>query len=63
MKIDIDALSNFIRQIDGNNQLGAGALAEKIAEYLEPTLLNTCLSNAKQEPAQSELLEVVLTIS
>ena len=29
MKIDIDALSNFIRQIDGNNQLGAGALAEK----------------------------------
>ena len=23
MKIDIDALSNFIRQIDWNNQLGA----------------------------------------
>lgn len=33
-KVDVDQLSNFIRFVDGNNSLGAGALAEKIAEYL-----------------------------
>lgn len=33
--IDVDALSNFIRKVDGNNRLGAGALAERIAGYLE----------------------------
>lgn len=31
---DVDKLANFIRSIDGNHTLGAGALAEKIAEYL-----------------------------
>jgi hypothetical protein len=34
MKIDVDWLANVIRSVDGNNQLGAGALAEKIAEAL-----------------------------
>lgn len=33
--IDVDHLSNFIRQIDGNHSLGAGALAEQIASYIE----------------------------
>lgn len=28
MKIDPDAPAQFIRQIDGNNGMGAGALAE-----------------------------------
>lgn len=32
--VDIDALSNFIREIDGNNRMGAGALAENIANWL-----------------------------
>lgn len=31
---DIDRLSNFIRCIDGNNSMGAGALAEKIIEWM-----------------------------
>jgi len=33
--IDADALSNFIRSIDGNNTMGAGALAEKIVEWVQ----------------------------
>lgn len=32
---DVDWLSNVIRQVDGNNSLGAGALAEKIVEAME----------------------------
>lgn len=31
---DVDWLSNVIRQVDGNNKLGAGALAEKIVEAI-----------------------------
>lgn len=34
--IDVDWLSNVIRAAGGNNQLGAGALAEKVAEALNP---------------------------
>lgn len=37
MKIDPDALAQFIRKIDGNNSLGAGALAERICEWLAPS--------------------------
>ena len=32
--LDVDWLSNVIRTVDGNNTLGAGALAEKIVEAL-----------------------------
>jgi len=32
--IDVDWLSNVIRTVDGNHSLGAGALAEKIAEAI-----------------------------
>lgn len=31
---DVDALAQFIRSIDGKNDLGAGALAERIVEWL-----------------------------
>lgn len=31
---DVDALAQFIRQIDGDNRMGAGALAERIVEWL-----------------------------
>lgn len=31
---DVDALAQFIREIDGKHQLGAGVLAERIAEWL-----------------------------
>ena len=31
---DVDALTQFIREIDGKHQLGAGALAERIVEWL-----------------------------
>jgi hypothetical protein len=31
---DVDELSNFIRQIDGDNKLGAGAMADKIVDWL-----------------------------
>lgn len=30
---DVDALAQFIRAIDGNNSLGAGALAERICDW------------------------------
>ena len=33
--LDADWLSNVIRQTDGNNTMGAGALAEKIVEAIE----------------------------
>lgn len=33
-RLNVDDLSNFIRAIDGNHQMGAGQLAENIAEYL-----------------------------
>lgn len=31
---DVDALAQFIREIDGKHRLGAGALAERIVEWL-----------------------------
>jgi len=31
---NVDALSNFIRQIDGDNSMGAGALAEAICGWI-----------------------------
>ena len=31
---DVDRIAQIIRQVDGNNTLGAGALAEKIVEAL-----------------------------
>lgn len=34
LHIDIDALANEIRRIDGKNELGAGALAEALAPYI-----------------------------
>lgn len=33
--VDIDALAQFIRKVDGNNRMGAGTLAEHIAEWLD----------------------------
>lgn len=32
---DVDALAQYIRSIDGQNSLGAGALAERIVEWME----------------------------
>jgi hypothetical protein len=31
---DVDDLSNFIRGIDGSNKMGAGALAERICDWI-----------------------------
>ena len=39
MKVEPDSLAQFIRQVDGNNTLGAGALAEKICQWLEPSVV------------------------
>lgn len=33
-RVDVDWLSNVIRTVDGNHTLGAGALAEKIADAI-----------------------------
>lgn len=33
--LDVDVLSNFIRKVDGQHNLGAGALAEKIVEFVK----------------------------
>lgn len=38
LALDIDDLSNFIRMINGDNSMGAGALAECICEYLSGAL-------------------------
>jgi hypothetical protein len=40
MKIDVDALAQEIRRVDGSNSLGAGALAEAIAAFLDTTPAN-----------------------
>ena len=32
--LDVDALAQHIRTVDGNNSMGAGALAESICEFL-----------------------------
>jgi len=32
--LDVDWLSNVIREVDGKHELGAGALAEKIVERM-----------------------------
>ena len=32
--VSVDELANHIRVVDGNHSLGAGALAEKIVEFL-----------------------------
>ena len=34
LSIDIDSLANEIRRVDGNHELGAGALAERIATFI-----------------------------
>lgn len=33
-KLDVNVLSNIIREVDGNHNLGAGELAEKILEKI-----------------------------
>ena len=35
MTIDVDALAQFMRRIDGRHSLGAGALAEQIVAWLD----------------------------
>ena len=39
MKIDPDDLAQFIRKIDGNNTMGAGALAENICQWFEQSVV------------------------
>lgn len=46
--IDVDALAQEIRRVDGNHTMGAGQLAEAIAAYL---------SAAKSEPVAVKALE------
>lgn len=43
MKVDPDSLAQFIRKVDGNNTLGAGALAENICQWLEPSVVTAPL--------------------
>lgn len=43
MKADPDSLAHFIRKVDGNNTLGAGALAENICQWLEPSVVTAPL--------------------
>jgi hypothetical protein len=33
--VEIDALAQFIRKVDGDNRMGSGTLAEHIAEWLD----------------------------
>lgn len=33
-QLDVDALAQHIRRVDGNNSMGTGALAESICEWL-----------------------------
>lgn len=38
MVIDVDALANEIRRVDGSHSLGAGALAEALMPFIERAL-------------------------
>lgn len=48
MNIDPDSLAQFIRRVDGGNTMGAGALAEKICEWLAPSLEPASLFSGSQ---------------
>jgi hypothetical protein len=47
---DIDALAQFIRKVDGTHHMGAGALAERIVEWLLATPHPTGEPQAQPEP-------------
>ena len=53
---DVDYLSNIIREVDGNNSLGAGALAEAILSKLDGWAMPLGVS----KPVQPQALDVVL---
>ncbi|GAB3283103.1 hypothetical protein GCM10027347_59830 [Larkinella harenae] len=60
MTINIDALANEIRRIDGSNTLGAGQLAEGIAAYLALRSSTPCvepMAKAKSEPKGATMSE------
>lgn len=49
--IDVDWLANVIRDVDGNNSLGAGALAEKIVEAMAQQIADKQANLARLQEA------------
>lgn len=56
VKIDVDELAQEIRRVDGNNALGAGALADALMPFLESALQS-------QERAAMVPYEVVVNVA
>lgn len=52
--VDVDALAQFIRKIDGDNRMGAGTLAEHIAEWLELDALPIYDEDADRKACRKE---------
>lgn len=46
---DVDRLAQIIREVDGNHDLGAGALAEAIVARLTPPTTTHSLSNHSED--------------
>lgn len=58
LTVDPDELAQFIRQVDGDNRMGAGALAERIVEWFgsrvdpaEPLVTGWLLDNIEAKVA------------
>lgn len=68
MNIDVNALSQIIRQVDGNHDLGAGALAEAILDRLPaPQVIRTVEKLRELDPETllvlTDLEQMVVTVS
>ena len=56
--VSVDALAQHIRFVDGNNNLGAGILAEKIVEFL----IKLGIGKEQAEPVQEPVAWMVYTL-
>jgi hypothetical protein len=53
-ELDVDALAQEIRRVDGNNSLGAGALAEALMPFLSALPASESLSAQSAQPQAGE---------
>lgn len=60
--LNVDWLSNVIRAVDGNNSLGAGALAEAIIEEINKTTCDHLWNAAKEIPGSMGTAYIVKCI-
>lgn len=53
LALDVDALAQEIRRVDGSNSLGAGALAEELIPFIVSRL------SARQQASVNDLLDAL----